>query len=48
VDDTADRLRANVQAKTSRVIGFVRGLRVAIEGILRSRHQGPAGAARSV
>jgi hypothetical protein len=48
VDDTADRLRANVQAKTSRVVGFVRGLRVAIEGILRSRHQPPASAARSV
>jgi hypothetical protein len=48
VDDTADRLRANVQAKTSRVVGFVRGLRVALEGILRSRHQPPASAARGV
>jgi hypothetical protein len=48
VDDTADRLRANVQAKTSRVVGVVRGLRAAIEGFLRSRHQPPAGATGSV
>src|SRR5207248_9790293 len=34
VDDTADRVRYNVRAKTSRVVGFVRGLRVAIEGLL--------------
>jgi hypothetical protein len=41
VDDTADRVRSNVRAKTSQVIGFVRGLRVVIEGILHlgSRHQ---------
>lgn len=37
VDDTADRVRANVRAKTSRVIGFVRGVRVAMESILQSR-----------
>jgi hypothetical protein len=37
VDDTADRVRSNVRAKTSRVIGFVRGLRVAMESILQSR-----------
>ena len=48
VDDTADRLRANVQAKTSRVVGVVRGLRAAIEGFLRSRQQPPAGATGSV
>ena len=42
VDDTADRVRANVRAKTSRVVGFVRGMRAAIEGILHSRHQPPA------
>lgn len=35
VDDTADRVRSNVRAKTSRVIGFVRGVRVAIETMLR-------------
>jgi hypothetical protein len=39
LDDTADRVRSNVRAKTSRVVGFVRGLRVAIEGLLRSRQQ---------
>jgi hypothetical protein len=39
VDDTADRVRANVRAKTSRVIGLVRGMRAAIEQILRSRPQ---------
>jgi hypothetical protein len=44
VDDTADRVRATVRAKTSRIVGFVRGLRVAIEGILHSRHQPPASA----
>ena len=44
VDDTADRVRANVRQKTSRVVGFVRGMRAVIEEILRSRHQPPAGA----
>ena len=39
IDDTADRMRSNVRAKTSAVVGFVRGLRGAIEGMLRSRHQ---------
>jgi len=38
VDDTADRVRWNVRAKTSRVVGFVRGLRVAIEGLLTTTH----------
>ena len=42
VDDTADRVRSNMRAKTSRIVGFVRGLRVALEGILRAGHQ-PAG-----
>ena len=37
IDDTADRVRSNVRAKTSAVVGFVRGLRVAIEGVLHSR-----------
>jgi hypothetical protein len=36
VDETADRVRWNVRAKTSRVVGFVRGLRVAIESILHT------------
>jgi uncharacterized protein YoxC len=39
IDDTADRLRSNVRAKTGAVVGFVRGLRVAIEVMLHSRHQ---------
>jgi len=37
VDDTADRVRFNVRAKTSRVVGFMRGLRVAIESMLQTR-----------
>ena len=39
VDDTADRVRSNVRAKTSRVVGFVRGLRVAIESLLTDWQQ---------
>lgn len=34
VDDTADRVRSNVRVKTSRIVGIVRGARVAIEHIL--------------
>ena len=37
VDDTADRVRTNVRAKTSRVVGIVRGLRVAIETMMQKR-----------
>lgn len=37
VDDTVDRVRSNVRSKTSRLIGFVRGARVALEAILQSR-----------
>ena len=36
IDDTADRVRSNVRARTSRFVGFVRGLRVALEGMLHS------------
>ena len=39
IDDTADRLRSDVRAKTSAVVGFIRGLRVVIEGMRHSRHQ---------
>lgn len=39
IDDTADRMRSNVRAKTTAVVGFVRGVRVAIEWMLHSRHQ---------
>jgi hypothetical protein len=36
IDDTADRVRSNVRAKTGRIVGFIRGLRVALEGMLQS------------
>jgi len=36
VDDTADRVRTNVRAKTSRIVGVVRGARVAVEHMLSS------------
>jgi hypothetical protein len=36
VDDTADRVRSNVRAKTGRVVGIIRGARVAIETMLGS------------
>ena len=41
MDDTAERMRWNVRAKTSRVVGFLRGLRVALEGLLTSRPHEP-------
>jgi hypothetical protein len=46
VDDTADRVRSNVRAKTSRIVGVVRGVRAAIESFMQSeeRHQPPADA----
>jgi hypothetical protein len=37
VDDTAGRVRTNVRVKTSRIVGIVRGARVALETILRTR-----------
>jgi hypothetical protein len=37
VDDTADRVRTTVRVKTSRIVGMVRGARVALESILQSR-----------
>jgi hypothetical protein len=40
IDDTTDRMRSNARAKISAVVGFVRGLRVAIEWMRHSRHQG--------
>jgi hypothetical protein len=36
IDDTADRVRSNVRAKTSRLVALVRGARMAIEGVLRT------------
>jgi uncharacterized protein YoxC len=37
VDDTADRVRWNVRAKTSRIVGLIRGIRVALESMLEHR-----------
>jgi hypothetical protein len=34
IDDTADRVRTNVRVKTSRVVGIIRGVRVAIDTLL--------------
>jgi len=34
VDDTAERVRSNVRVKTSRIVGIVRGARVALEYML--------------
>ncbi|PWT83612.1 MAG: hypothetical protein C5B57_06540 [Blastocatellia bacterium] len=50
VDDTADRVRSNVRAKTSWIVGVMRGVRVAIEEALRSnsRDGTPRGAAGRV
>jgi hypothetical protein len=36
IDDTADRVRTNVRAKTSALAAFLRGARTAVEGMLRS------------
>lgn len=36
IDDTADRVRSNVRAKTSALVGVVRGARMALQGLLRS------------
>jgi hypothetical protein len=36
IDNTADRVKSEVRAKTGRLVGIVRGLRVAIEGMLHS------------
>jgi pyrimidine operon attenuation protein/uracil phosphoribosyltransferase len=38
VDDTVDRVRTNVRVKTSRLVGLVRGARVALEAILADRN----------
>jgi hypothetical protein len=37
IDDTAGRVRTNMRAKTSALVGFIRGARVAIEGLLAAR-----------
>lgn len=40
VDGTADRVRSSIRSNSSRVIGFVRGARVAIESMLRPSNGG--------
>ena len=37
VDQSVDRMRYNVRSKTARIIGFVRGARVALETFLNTR-----------
>ena len=37
LDDTADRVKWNVRAKTNRIVGYALGVRAAIEALLRSR-----------
>lgn len=39
VDETADRVRSNVRLNTSRIVGVVRGTRVAIDTILHGNGQ---------
>jgi len=36
VEDAADRVRSNVWARTSRIVGLLRGLRVALETMWRT------------
>jgi hypothetical protein len=50
VDDTVDRVRSSVWAKTNRIIGFIRGIRAVVEGMLQSqpRYERAAGPARRV
>jgi len=37
VDDTAERVRSNVRAQTGRLVGILRGARVAIETMMGAR-----------
>ena len=41
VDDTVDRVRTNVRAKTSWVVGVMRGARVALESVLHGGNGRP-------
>lgn len=36
IDDTADRVRTNVRARTSAIVGVIRGARVALHGLLHT------------
>jgi len=37
VDDTAERVRSNVKAQTGRLVGILRGARVALESMMNAR-----------
>jgi len=37
VDDTAERVRTNVKAQTGRLVGILRGARVALETMMSAR-----------
>ena len=37
VDDTADRVRTTVRARTSRLVGVIRGVRVALQSMFEQR-----------
>ena len=39
IDDTADRVRSNVRARTSAILGALRGARSVVESVLRSRSE---------
>ena len=39
IDDTADRVRANVRVNTSRLVGVIRGTRVAIDTFLNHHEE---------
>jgi hypothetical protein len=38
VDETADRVRSDVRARTNRIVNILRGVRMAIEAMLVTRH----------
>jgi hypothetical protein len=48
VDETAERMRYTLRSKTSRLVGFIRGARVAIETLLADGHPGSHAAERRV
>ena len=37
IDDTADRVRSSVRAKANTIVGYVRGVRAAVEAMARFR-----------
>jgi len=39
IDDTAERFRSNVRAKTSAVVGLMRGLRAVLDGMIHPRQK---------